>query len=277
MNARLVLPVIWLFVACNVEAARWTADQIEEQRQELGRLSLEDSVRRGRQLDPELKAAIIRSLRETIAGISEDLSLREQYFDYLFNLDDEETIKRYADAYLKDRRFSGAGLFPTCQNPRVIELIAPALFIEDGWVTRGPELAQSFASSVLILRMLGTTPGFDSEVINWARRLPPQIKTYTDVREVMRDWWRENERFFKERNYQAVQPGRDIKRVAEADVAAEVPAGPTTTSKPVSPRSMPVASTLGESPTPSAAFLWTGAGVAIALFVGLVVFWKRRV
>ena len=45
---------------------------------------------------------------------------------------------------------------------------------------------------------------------------------------------------------------------------------------PFEPQAAPVVSSV-ETSTPSGAFLWTGAGVAVALLVGLVVFWKRRV
>lgn len=251
-----------------------TSEAVQEEVAELLQLGIEKRVRRGQAMNPELKAPVIRA----IAGIAvrQEKAYREQYYDIMFDLGDEATVKKYAEAYLKDSNFSGAGLFPTCQNPHVIELIAPAIFREEGWVTKGPYTAQSFSASKLILEMLGQTPGFDSDVINWARRVRTQIRTLYDVRDVMRDWWRENEKFFKERNYQAVRPGRDIKPVAEAELAAEVPTAPATTPEPVSPKSMPVASTPGESPTPSSGFLWTCAAGAIALLVSLVVFWKRR-
>ena len=60
------------------------------------------------------------------------------------------------------------------------------------------------------------------------------------------------------------------------DLTASSPAAPAVT--PNAPPSPPIPiPTTSPVSTPSSAFLWTGAAVAIALLVGLVVFWKRRV
>lgn len=97
-------------------------------------------------------------------------------------------------------------------------------------------------------------------------------------RQVMRDWWKENEQFFQTQNYQAVTPGRSLPLPAQ--VVAESTEAPTVnetsgTVQPAPTGSTPIAAA-SEVSTPSAAYLWTGAVAAIALLVSLAVFWKRR-
>ena len=54
-------------------------------------------------------------------------------------------------------------------------------------------------------------------------------------------------------------------------------AATTAPSGSILPRAAPApVAALAESPTPSSAFLWTGAVVTLALLVSLLVFWKRR-
>ena len=208
MTAKGIGAIFSVVVACGGNA-QWSEEQIEAMRHEIGNSSAETRVKRGRQLDPAIRQAIIEQLRLKANETEVPDSTRAYFSDFLFDLGDETTIINYAERYNAGDT-SVAGSFPYCQNPRVIELIAPVMFHDEGWVTQGPHLAPSFSTAQLILQILATTPDFNSEVINWARRLPGQIKTFLDVRDVMREWWRANERFFKERNYKAVQPGRDI-------------------------------------------------------------------
>jgi LPXTG-motif cell wall-anchored protein len=55
--------------------------------------------------------------------------------------------------------------------------------------------------------MLPKTPGFSSEVQAWAEKVY-HTGVVTEKKEIMREWWRQNERHFQTGNYQAVQPGR---------------------------------------------------------------------
>lgn len=254
-----------------------TSEAVESELTQLSELGIESRVRRGRAMNPELKAAVIDAISKNPAR--QDADLTKQYDRLMFDLGDEETVKRFAEAYLRDSDFYGATGFPTCQNPRVIELIAPAIFREENWVAKGPYLAPSVSTAQLMVEMLGRTPGFQGEVIDWARKLPSQSTTLTDLREVVREWWRANEQFFKEGNYQAVKPGREL---AKEEPKVEQPPGPpaalasTSSQQPARPSASPAVVPVAESSPSSPGLLWTAAAAAVALLVGLLVFWKRR-
>jgi len=97
-------------------------------------------------------------------------------------------------------------------EPWVIEELAPDMFLnenntEDVWasITR---LHPSYAATSLIMENLHNSTIYRDEVLQWAKRI--NIYDVRPLRPVMRDWWLANERFFKEKNYKAVQPGRDL-------------------------------------------------------------------
>ena len=142
----------------------------------------------------------------------------------------------------------------------------------------------SFETAEIVLEILSTTPGFNSEVYDWSRRIR-RIFTgpyLMENREIMKEWWKANEQFFREQNYAAVQPGREPQNPFAETTATQAPAPtsnlaatpalPNSTPPPVGPTAIAAA----DSPTPTAATLWTCAAAAIALLVSLVVFWKRR-
>ena len=98
-------------------------------------------------------------------------------------------------------------------------------------------------------------------------------------RKVIRTWWRDNARHCHAKDYAAVRPGPSVPPPAPFAVDRTDGSVAVVTPRIVQPEqtvSTPIAAAFDASP-PSSAFLWTGAGVTIALLVGLVVFRKRRV
>ena len=79
------------------------------------------------------------------------------------------------------------------------------LFFDGGDVARPP---LSYATATLLVQVLQNSAEFNEEVLNWARRL--NAYDLEKAREILQEWWRENEQLFKDKNYKAVKPGREM-------------------------------------------------------------------
>ena len=125
----------------------------------------------------------------------------------------------------------------------------------------------------------------------WSRQLAVIGPAGDTELAILQRWWKENEAAFQARDYNKVKPGVLSIPGMQKSVMANPPdfdttepetsqstpnATPAVKSAPETTAPAPIAAA-SDASTPSSAFLWTGAGVAIALLVGLVVFWKRRV
>ena len=129
--------------------------------------------------------------------------------DYqLLQVGDEATIKHFISEfeavgwqYREAPEHSG--------QARFIEVYAPTMFREEPFVdtpgdTPGPPLSYAITNS--IVRLLRESPQLSAEVRHWAFSLPDGELDLPKNRTILRQWWRANERHFRERNYQAVQP-----------------------------------------------------------------------
>jgi hypothetical protein len=131
---------------------------------------------------------------------------------------------------------------------------------------------------------------FSEETIAWARRLQSRshrwdetsgtsLPAYLAERELMRDWWRENEGHFLRRDFKAVRPGRELPepKTATTEASAQKPVelGEAAASRPLpsTPPSVEHA-TAGYATRPSVLSL--GAAFVVAVIAGLLFFWKRR-
>jgi hypothetical protein len=199
--------------------------------------------------------------------------------DMLVRLGDEEMVARYVAAVNGGDNQRGKELVMN-GSPELIPQIIPALMANEkfGWYGSDVKgLPKSFYIPGFILGILKGSPAFRREVIEWADALQPETdQQVIEQREIVREWWRENERFFKEHNYQAVKPGREL---VKEEPRVEQPPAPAAAiaSSPAKPLSQPSASpSVAQSSAPSSALLVTGAAIAIAALIGLIFFWKRR-
>lgn len=199
-------------------------------------------------------------------------------------LGDEAALQQLVREFLENDA-TGPGVLGTMQNPRIIELVAPSFFGEEPWRYGGDVflIPRSYRAAELTVELLASSPAFNAEVINWARGI--KGLTTTELRALIRPWWKENEKFFREKNYKAVQPGPERPRDPLAYLKSGVEAPPSSSSPTATPAlpiftptplaSAPVASAT-ETSVPSAGLLWTIAVAAVALLAGLLFFWKRR-
>lgn len=214
----------------------------------------------------------------------------------------EEALKALSDAAQKHGMLlsDGSEDLVNSAQPLFIPSLAEYLFRDDGNAARREWegdlvydwIPVSAACALYAVHIMENSPGFTPAVTEWAKKTRHAMKLWNDdlvsyrkrdlagFRQLMREWWRENEQFFRARNYQAVQPGRLL--VQEPASAPEPtaftglpPPGAAQPHSAAPNTSVPIASAT-ESVTPSGALLWAGAAIAVGLLVGLLFFRKRR-
>ena len=111
---------------------------------------------------------------------------------------------------------------------------------EDGWA-----FPSSYTMGLTILETLAHSELFHEEVINWARQFKNEMPT-PEVRDITRDWWKENGSLILEKKYQAVKPGRDLANppvitpMVDVPINAAPPSSPSPAfAKPVKPEKPP--------------------------------------
>jgi hypothetical protein len=194
-------------------------------------------------------------------------------------LDDDESLRLLVGEFVAN---DAAGYAPLAamQNPRVITMVAPE-FYRDEPMSMGASdvivIPVSYRAAELAVKVLAETPAFHEHTQTWAQSL--RGLTFTEVRQLIRPWWKENERFFREKNYKAVRPGPPPPRDPYAEEKAVVVAPPSTLQS-------PNASALPSSPTPlpaerpvaSSGTSWLGYAVAgaLALLLAAAIFLSTR-
>ena len=237
--------------------------------------SVEDMVTQVRSMTVEDKKRVLETIKNNQSGLWENPHPLVTLF-----LGDPETRKKAINDFREQRFFTPE--LVKLGEPWVIEELAFELYREEPFANyiEGDIMNYplSYGVAGLIIANLQNATIYSDDVLQWAKRTSPHA--LPQLRAAMRDWWRENAQSFKEHNYKSVKRGREVPLVEKKAAEPPAAAGPVVP-EPRRPSSAPLPSTPAavavESPTPSAAFLWTGAGVAIALLVGLIVFWKRRV
>lgn len=182
--------------------------------------------------------------------------------DYqLLQVGDEPTIERY----IKEFEYTGMNMtgFPRASGQaRFIETFAPAMFREEPLVfSEGdtPGAAPlSYGVTCNIIQLLRESPQLSPEVRHWAFSLNPDDLERN--RTLLRKWWKENEKQFKERNYIAVKP---LQEQSPPPLLPDNPSPPANDNRhtlPATPASAPVA-----APEPSSlpAILITALCVAL--------------
>lgn len=152
----------------------------------------------------ELSTERRAELAKAIKKYSEGLPARQ--FDYiLVHLGDEETIRALELAMTAgdDEQFNWAThIFSSCNDLRVIEHIAPALFYVEDDQVGCPRKVQA---KMAIAEVFRRTPGLKQEVYKWFDDIA-QALPYHQI-PVVQAWWKANEVHFRKRDFLAVKPG----------------------------------------------------------------------
>ena len=240
----------------------------------------DDLILQLRSMSAEEKADVLNTIKMNVSG-----NWTNARPDVLLYLGDSEQRKQMISQFRQKRWF-----YPELVKlgePWVIEALAPEMFREEtltnlvqGDVFNYP---LSYGVAGLIVANLQNATIYSDDVLQWAKRTSPHA--LPQLRATMRDWWRDNERFFKEKNYQAVRPGRNVPREESKGAATPVqpeplaspPRAGETPLLPAPSRAAPPVAVAPnvESSSPSTALLITAATAAVALFVGVLFFWKR--
>jgi hypothetical protein len=206
-------------------------------------------------------------------------------YDLLVRLGDEEMTAKYVKRW-NEGSSSDAEALAMTGNAELIPRIVPPLFADEKfeWVANFDVLHRphSFDTPWLMLRILRGSPKFPPEVIQWADRLlqGEGDREFVQLREIMREWWQANEPVFKQRNYQAVKPGREVvKEPKETEQQSSPPEALGGESAIPPHRRPPLSGVVSrvESSSQSNAVLWAAAAAALALFAALLLVWKWRV
>jgi hypothetical protein len=124
----------------------------------------------------------------------------------------------------------------------------------------------SFVATYILVQILEEAPQFSAEVRAWAKQLDPRNSWHNRI--MFRRWWRDNEAFFKARDYARVRPG-DV----PPPLPDDEPPAPVKVIEPtdVSPApSAPIPAPGNPPPAPEARLERSGPSWILAAGVGLV-------
>jgi hypothetical protein len=172
--------------------------------------------------------------------------------------------------------------------PTLLPDLAPVLLRQEPWkdLNLGGDVGvypASFNMATAFIRLVARSTYFSKKVNAWAKRFGEKPMIYdpvqaNELRDLTREWWRENESKIRAGDYTAVKPGRD----------------PTTTTEPPAPIHGSVATPPASSPSqsipdvrstpsthapPSGQSAWFGLAaiiVSIILLVAGLAFFVRR-
>jgi len=174
-----------------------------------------------RKLTNEEKQFLITFIREQIVNDpSEKNNIRSTSNEALVVLGDQEVTTRFL-AHFRESGLDGGTLIDS-NNPKLIELLSTDLFQEDPWPPPPlrpnedlPTLPLSYRACQVIELLLADSPSFSKEVNEWATRnfkYDPRLHfvSMPERRASLRKWWKENEHFFKSKDYKSVKPGDEL-------------------------------------------------------------------
>ena len=221
-------------------------------------------------LGEEERRLLIEVLRDYLAPFSDDketLWLKgENRIFHLEILGDDWARQAYVEQFLKEGGHTP--LLERLYDPKMIPMVGEHLFENEEfkWAddVGHPPIQHNVAE--MMVETLGNSPSFNSDVINWARRL--RVEGWTV--ELLRDWYRANETMLKVGDYKAVQPGGEPperKRLPSVDRQPPLLPLPVVSSAVITPRPGTV-----EAPD-SSGYLWI-AGLLLAICGSLV--WLLR-
>ena len=245
--------------------------------------SHDDLIDQVRSMGADTKARALETIRENKSGLWTNANPH-----VLFYLGDIKERKKEIERFREIRWFSPE--LVELGEPWVIEELAPELYREEPFANfiEGDILNYplSYGVAGLVIANLQNATIYPDSVLQWAKRTSPHA--LPQLRTAMRDWWRENAQFFKERNYKAVKPGREVALVENkpaAHPAGVKRAAPESRSLPPYANGVP-SPNVSAAPTEEATHEftstsseWTFAAIAagcLVLLGALIFFWKRH-
>lgn len=133
----------------------------------------------------------------------------------LIQLGDEEAMKRCVGGDDSAAGAAGYGYIAISRQPRLIEHLAPTMFRDEPSTLPQNSDVNTYPPSVsaagVVAKLLSTSHEIPEPVQRWAAeawegsRVVPNL--HRRLREVMRQWWKENETAMRARNWKAVKPG----------------------------------------------------------------------
>lgn len=238
-------------------------------------------------MSPEKRKELIRYFRnERNRDVVEN---RDEYGNSLLVLGDEETLKEYVSKH----RFGTLQYLP---DPHFLELIAPAMFVDDHERYAGngfslqPHSQLAVAAVANILRIMPEVP---HHVKVWLDSFNNTVVTAGEVRQIFRDWWKANEEAWHRRDYMALKGGTDMSHrnyaklteaerarlvTGTADESSKVPLE-NEAKKSQSQHFPEVTSQKLGAESSANAWVWIGLFGAIILCLavaGLVIVWSRK-
>lgn len=214
----------------------------------------------------------------------------------LIVLADEDTIRssiqNEGDVRRRSRDLISSG------SPVAIEVLIPFLFKEEPLVNKMSSDVQitsisHYVAEAIVPEITMRSRAFDPKVVEWAKLIRTGFKPGDAdgrlrwCRDVMRQWWRENEQLFRTKNYKAIRPG--IKSPWPPMVVPppdpELTTLETNTSAPRSmapersvqpPVTEPVPVTLAKNSNADSGSIWLFTGAAVVAVVGAAAIIVRR-
>jgi len=231
-------------------------------------------------IDPAEREELIEYAKKQFAKTG--LINGAEWLEALFILGDEKTIRdtvRTEDNighFFRELSYSG--------SPVAIEVVMPYIFKEEPLVYRHIGDALDFSlshrlSSAIIPGMIERSDDFDLAVTFWASRfrLPdgsPEAQLAW-CRAAMRDWWRQNEKYFHSKEYRSVRPGPEPPWLLNSDWPQTAPKT-TNEAPPEEPQKLGIGPNVAQVPAPNmegpstvrfAAFAAAAVALLACLFV----------
>jgi hypothetical protein len=247
----------------------------------------------------DIRDEVIQRIRQS-AGVSYDPTSQASGRDYLVlvRLGDKDATKQVVDAFRASLHTEAHG-WPLKQfldshaHPVTIPFIAEDFSRDDGdtFAFAGSDFVYtvgpvSMMMSRLAFSIILSNDVFSPETKAWAKYNRERIDSFPPktIRELMQQWWRENEAHFRAGNYQAVRPGQrlppysgpraqtiGIDRLAAASQAQPTLPTPIRQAATAAPETPPI-----ENAIPFSKVWWVVAFIVCASLAGLLFLSKRR-
>jgi hypothetical protein len=221
-------------------------------------------------VDPAIRDEVVVQLRAKLR--SDDVTIPVDVSISLILLGDEETIAKWMKAskaaQLKEGKNKSIGSDGLPVQPLLIPYLAEDFFRDDGeeWTATIIDdqmvLSEpiSIGSIMAVLSLLRRSPAFSPEVKTWLYSAKGRF-LYSNLdmlklRNLMRQWWRENEGHFAAKDYAAVKPGASLAGVLKFD-SLEALAASRKTLKAAAPTAPEPSTPAPTTPTPNTAVIAT--------------------
>lgn len=230
----------------------------------------------------KFRAIILKRLAESTDD-SEVQSLEE----HLIRLGDTELAKTYISKRLDADLIHVGNCLINSGNPDVLLALGPVLFRDEPYRVAPGDVPISNPSHMvaigIIPQLLSNSRAFNADVTNWIRKftdhkINPIFSQNPDAaREIIREWWKENEARFRARDFKNVTPGRlgPPPPVVEADIPITPPMlRPTPTPPP--PATLPPHPRLESQEPQTSGNLWPWLAGIAALLAAVALILKRK-